>query len=334
MMKNSGPNMADIAKTLGISAISVSRALAGQQGVGDELRARVLRKAEEMGYLRQRGGEISRLLLLHQKPYLQDNSNFSRIIQGMENALQAENGVYDTEFIDKPKQESLLLPQKVEAGSRYGGVIFIGGFEKSYIDFICARISACVCFGGYSPARNRDSVWYDFAAAGYEQCGILVAGGHRKIGFLGGGRSYSNREKALGVKIALEENGLAVDEAWFVYSEEELQEKLLARLKAGEGPTGFVCQWDYIAVRLIRLLHENGVEVPRDISVTGQGNTEISSLCIPALTTLDPEIDYACASAVKLIQKRMADPLKPVETVLVRPTAIKRDSVRIIEKKE
>ena len=42
--------MADIAAKLGISIVSVSKALAGKEGVGEEMRARILATAKEMGY--------------------------------------------------------------------------------------------------------------------------------------------------------------------------------------------------------------------------------------------------------------------------------------------
>ncbi len=47
-MKSEKIKLSDIAKTLGISTISVSRALSGQEGVSDELRDKVLLKANEM----------------------------------------------------------------------------------------------------------------------------------------------------------------------------------------------------------------------------------------------------------------------------------------------
>ena len=43
--------MADIAEKLGISVVSVSKALSGQSGVGDETREKILKLATEMGYV-------------------------------------------------------------------------------------------------------------------------------------------------------------------------------------------------------------------------------------------------------------------------------------------
>ena len=42
--------MSDIAKRLGVSTVSVSKGLAGKDGVSEELRARILAAAQEMGY--------------------------------------------------------------------------------------------------------------------------------------------------------------------------------------------------------------------------------------------------------------------------------------------
>ena len=49
--------MADIAAKLGVSTVSVSKALAGQKGVSEEMRERIIRLAEEMGYQRPAGKE-------------------------------------------------------------------------------------------------------------------------------------------------------------------------------------------------------------------------------------------------------------------------------------
>jgi LacI family transcriptional regulator len=68
-VKNDKTKIADIAKALGISIISVSRALSGQSGVSSELRDRIMEKAREMGYVRLKSSNDLNFLVLHQKPY-------------------------------------------------------------------------------------------------------------------------------------------------------------------------------------------------------------------------------------------------------------------------
>lgn len=329
-MKSEKITMSDIAKALAISNISVSRALSGQEGVSEELRSKILMKASEMGYLRPKSSGDKKILVLHQKPFSQDSSNYSHMIQGIEKALQTAGCEYDVEFVDKSRQEKLYLPHKVAKGSGYDGVIFIGGFERAYVKFIAAKIKNQVFYTGYSPALDCDSVWYNFNNSAYKQCEYLINNGHERIGFIGSGTAYINKEKVLGIELALEEHDLPVRTDFFIEPEGSFEEKINALIYNGEGPTAYICQWDYTAIKLIKYLHEKGIRVPEDLSVIGGGNTEMASLCIPALTTLELHIDFACECAIELLLKRIDDPAKPYEAIRINSTLIERDSVKDI----
>ena len=198
-MKTEKITMSDIAKALAISNISVSRALSGQDGVSEELRNRILMKASEMGYLKPRDSGDNKILVLHQKPFIQDSSNYSYMVQGIEKALQAVGCEYDMEFVDKNRQEKLYLPNKVAKGISFDGIIFIGGFENEYVKFITSKIKNQVFYTGYSPSVECDSVWYNFNNSGYKQCEYLIKKGHRRIGFIGSNSAYINKEKSLGI---------------------------------------------------------------------------------------------------------------------------------------
>jgi DNA-binding LacI/PurR family transcriptional regulator len=329
-MKSEKIKLTDIAKALGISTISVSRALSGQEGVSDELRDKVLLKANEMGYLRTKSLEQNKVLVLHQKPFIQDNSNYSHIMQGMEKALQAAGCEYDMEFTDKNNQVKLSFPNKLQKGLHYDGIIFVGGFDNSYVDFITKKISNYVCYTGYSPSKDCDGIWYNFNNSGYKQCEYLIKKGHKRIGYLSNNNGYVSKEKVLGIISAMEDHGLTVQNEFFVYSEDDYEERIIKLIKKTSGPTAFICQWDYTAMKLIKNLHDHGIKVPEDISIIGHGNTEMSALCIPALTTMEIYIDYACESTVALLLKRLGRPDKPSENILIHSTLIERDSVRTL----
>jgi LacI family transcriptional regulator len=99
-MKNNKITINDIAETLGISTISVSRALSGQAGVSEELRGKIIGKAKDLGYVKTKNKEDINILVLHQRPYMQDNSNFSYKVQGIEKALQNIGAEYSVEFVE------------------------------------------------------------------------------------------------------------------------------------------------------------------------------------------------------------------------------------------
>lgn len=321
--------ISDIAKELGISAISVSRALSGQTGVGEELRNKILNKAKEMGYFKVKNCGDIKILVLHQKPFIHDTSNYSLKVQGIEKAIQKVGCEYDLEFVDKNHQEELYMPYKIQKGSSFDGIIFIGRFNGEYVNFISSRIKNQVFYTGYSPSFDCDSVWYNFNNSGYKQCEYLIKKGHKQIGFLGNSSVYKNKEKVLGITSALEDYNLSVRNEFFIY-EENFEDKILDLFNIKNAPTAIICQWDYTAIKLIKFLYENGIKVPDDISIIGSGNTEMSSLSIPALSTLELNIDYSCEVAVSLILKRIRNPQKPYENITINSVLVERESVKDI----
>ncbi|BCZ45466.1 LacI family transcriptional regulator [Clostridium gelidum] len=326
-MKIDKVKISDIAKALKISTISVSRALSGSAGVGEELRSKILNKAKEMGYFKEKTNEDIKILVLHQKPFVQDTSNYSHMVQGIEKAIQKVGSEYDLEFVDKEHREELYLPYKLQKGIKFDGIIFIGRFNSKYVEFISSKVKNQVFYTGYSPSFDCDSVWYNFNNGGYKQCEYLIKKGHTKIGFLGNSSVYKNKEKVLGITSALEDYELIVKDEFFIY-EENFEEKMLNLINSKDRPTAIVCQWDYTAIKLIKFLYEKGIKVPNDISVIGSGNTEMSSLSIPALTTLELNIDYACEVAVSLLYKRIRNPEKPYENITINSVLVERDSVK------
>ena len=325
--------ISDIACALDISAISVSRALSGKIGVGEELREKILIKAKEMGYTKSTNKNPYKILVLYQRPLLQDNSNFAYMIQGIERALQNMDIYYHTEFVDKNNQDKMQLPYKFLKENNFDGIIFIGKFNDDYIDFLRQKVKNHIFYTGYSPSCDFDSVWFNFNNGGYKQCEYLIKKGHRDIGFLGR-RSilFRNKEKVLGITSALEAYEIPIRTDFFTYIEESFEENfetsVMNLLMAKHKPSAIICQGDFIAVKLINLLHKKGIKVPEDISIIGSGNTEMSSLTLPTLTTLDLNIEYSCEIAVELLLKRINNPGKPCESITINSTLIPRESVK------
>lgn len=329
-MKTKKVTITHIAKALGLSPVSVSRALANQPGISDGLKAKIVEKAAEMGYVKPRKLAPARILVLHQKPYQHDNSNFSYMVQGIEKALQQADTDYSIEFLDKEKQSKLTLPYRLSKGFKFDGVIFIGRFNADYISLIHKEIPNLILYVGYSPAYDFDSVWFSFLHAGYKQCKYLIDRGHRRIGFIGDLGAYRNKEKKTGITSALEEHGLPVDESLFWERAEAVDGRLSGPITEGLLPTAIICDHDHTAVELIRGLRERGLNVPEDVSILSSGNTEVSAYSLPALTTMDLNIEYSCHTVVATLLKRVADPLKPAENIAVLSTLVERESVRNI----
>lgn len=325
--------ISDIASALDISAISVSRALSGKIGVGEELREKILEKAKEMGYMKSTNKNAYKILVLHQRPLVHDNSNFAYMIQGIERALQNMEIYYHTEFVDKNNQDKMQLPYKLIKEINFDGIIFIGKFNDDYIGLLKEKVKNHIFYTGYSPSCDFDSVWFNFNNGGYKQCEYLIKKGHKNIGFLGR-RSilFRNKEKVLGITSALEDYKIPIIKQFFIYVEEDFEENfessVMNLLMSEHKPSAIICQGDFIAVKLINLLYKKGIRVPEDISIISSGNTEMSSMTLPPLTTLDLNIEYSCEIALELLLKRINNPYKPCESITINSTLIPRESVK------
>lgn len=329
-LKNNKIGISDIAKALNISTMSVSRGLSGKNGISEDLRNKIEQKAKEMDYLKQKNDATINILVLHQKPFIQDNSNFSTMVQGMEKAVQQTKVEYSIEFVDKINQNNIYLPCKLSKGNSFDGVIFIGRFNEAYTQYIKQKIKNQVFYTGYSPSYDYDSVWSNFNNGGYKQCEYLIKKGHRNIGFIGNTDFFRNKERLLGITSALEDYKIPIREELLLNSDIDSEKNIIDLIKKDVKPTAIICQWDFTAIKLIKFLHENGISVPHDISVIGSGNTEMSTLCLPSLTTLDLHIEYSCEVAVALLLKRIANSHKPSENIAINSTLIERDSVKSI----
>lgn len=326
-MKKDKVTISDIAKELNISPISVSRALSGQSGVGCKLREKILKKASEMGYSKIKNNNLN-ILVLHQKPYLHNNSNFSYIIEGIETSIKNIGANYSFEFVSKESQSKMCLPLNLRKGKFFNGIIFIGDFDFEYSLLLKENVKNQVFYASCPPNYECDSVGINLINLGYKQCEYLIKKGHKNIGFIGNNSILGNTQKLLGISLAHKDYNLSLNNDFIIDSKMNLESCFNTLLNKKELPTAVICDFDFAAIRLIQFLYKNGIKVPDDISVIGNGNTQMSSLSIPALTTMDPNIQYLCKSAVDLLLKRIKNPNKPYEAILVNNVLVERDSVK------
>ncbi|AGK99153.1 LacI family DNA-binding transcriptional regulator [Clostridium pasteurianum] len=329
-MKENKITISHIADSLGVSSMSVSRALSGQAGVSDKLRNKVLEKAKELKYAKCKKASSISVLVLHQKALIDDNSNFSTRVQGIEKVLQQNDAQYDLEFVDKDKQNNMYLPYKLSKGTYYDGVILLGRFSLQYADFISNKINNLVFYTGYSPSYDYDSVWFNFNNSAYKQCKYLIDNNHKNIGYLGDMSRFRNKEMLMGITTCLEDYNIEVKNEFFINMKNNYRNEVIKLFSQKNRPTSIICGSDFIALELIKILHDIKINVPENVSIIGTGNTQISSLSIPSLTTADLNIEYSCEVVVDLLLKKISNPCKPKENISIYTSLVKRDSVRKI----
>jgi LacI family transcriptional regulator len=324
--------LATIAEILNVSPITVSRALSGQPGVGEELRERIINKAKELGYNRikciDKKYDNVEILLLVKHHFFSDNSNFGLMVQGIEKYIKKYAAEFTVEFVENEKQESLEMPYNLSRNNRFSGVILLGRFSDEYISLLREKVSNLVIFNSNSYEVDCDFVYFNFNRTGYKAAKYLIEKGHRKIGFIGVEGLFNNPQRFLGFSKALERYGIEIVEDYLINKASDMEDKIQQLIDQHNLPTAIICQSDNTALKLIKLLYDNGLSVPGDVSVIGIGNTEMSSISIPALTTFDLNIDYAAETAVRLLMNRISDRDRPYRVTYIDTKLVERQSVR------
>lgn len=146
----------------------------------------------------------------------------------------------------------------------------------------------------------------DDEAAAREMTGFLLDGGHTEIGFIAGHPDhYSSTLRLRGFKAALaaremDVGAASIEQGFNTFpSGLEAGRRLLAR---AEPPTAIFASNDDMAAGVLFAAHEAGIDVPRQLSVSGFDDTRLASTIYPALTTVhQPSYDMAFAATGLLI---------------------------------
>jgi LacI family transcriptional regulator len=320
--------IAQIAEALGVSSISVSRALSGSPGVSDELRERIRAKAEELGYKRGKKTSRKNVLLLIRRKFEADLSNFSLLVQSLEHYIRELGMGFSMEFVERAKQEENLLPVNLEKGHSFDGVILLGQFVDSYAVFIQKHVPNMVILNGTSDQVDADFVYFDFHRSGYQATQHLLEKGHSQIGLIGVEGRFNTCQRLNGYRKALAQAEIAFNPDYVIDAHEGLEEGVEDMIAAGNLPSAFVCNSDRTAIRLVKYLHEKDIAVPAQVSVIGSGNMEIASWVLPPLTTFDLNLDHACHVAATRLLARIEQPEVPEVTIFVNPDFVERKSVK------
>lgn len=336
-MKN-GVRMLDIAEKLGVSVVTVSNALAGRDGVSEQVRRQICDAAEEMGYKPSNTGGGKRknelpkigksVAILTSERFVGSMGTFYwELTANISNKLSSVNVLTVYECITRENEKKIVVPPTVTE-SRVDGVIVIGQVSRDYARAL-SEIELPLLFVDFYVSRyNVDSVNSDSFHGGYILTDHLVENGHKKIGFVGSLNTTSSiNDRFLGYIKCLMENGLEYRSEWLLEDRDDTG-TLFERIDFPDDmPTAFVCNSDETAFRVISALRSKGIRVPEDISVVGYDNYTVSNICIPAITTVEVDLEKMAAESVRIIVKKLESPDISEGRRIISGKLIVKDSV-------
>lgn len=323
--------MADIARSLGVSTVTVSRALAGKDGVGEAMREDILRLAADMGYQSkaaraQPGGETVGILISCRfigKGHSFYWNMYERVLERLSE--------YDAFGILEPvKEEDEArgeLPRLVRNG-RVQSLLVIGHLEPRCQQALLATGLPLVQMDEYAAGTGVDAVISDGYYGMYAMTDYLLRRGHRRLAYVGSvGATSSITDRYFGYCRAMQEWGLPVREDWVL--PDRKQGELFDVPIPEELPSAFVCNSDWVAQRLIQRLSERGIRVPEDVSVVGFDGFSPAPLSLE-VTTYAVDMDGMAGASVAQLMERLADPGRPRELQIIPGHLREGDSVRSV----
>ncbi len=335
-MKN-GVRMLDIAEKLGVSVVTVSNALAGRDGVSEQVREQICKTAEEMGYKPSNTGSKKKselpkmgktVAILTSERFIGSMGTFYwELTANISNKLSAANVVMMYESISRENEKNIVLPPVVTE-NRVDGAIVIGQLSRDYA-MALSKIEIPLLFVDFYVSRcNVDSVNSDSYHGGYMVTDYLVERGHKNIGFVGSLNTTSSiNDRYLGYRKCLMENNLPYNKEWILEDRNELGILFDNIDFPDDMPTAFVCNSDETAFRVIAALKSKGVRVPEDISVVGYDNYTVSNICIPAITTVEVDLMKMASESVDLMLKKLENPEYKEGRRIISGRLIEKNSV-------
>jgi LacI family transcriptional regulator len=327
----------DIAKGLGVSPTTVSRALNDHPAVNKKTKQRIFETAAEMGYRsnlfasnlrRQRTNTIGVIV-----PIL--NSNFqSSVMAGMEKvANEAGYNLIISQSMGTAQKE--VANAKTMFNSRVDGLLVSLANDTENIDhfepFFKKGIPV-LFYDRVAEHKQSTSVVIDNVQAAYKATTHLIEQGCRRIVHITGNlriNVYARRLK--GYKYALIDHDLPFDERLVIICDltEEAGVKAAEQiLKMDPRPDGVFVSNDFCAVNCMKALKQAGVRVPDDIAIVGFNNDPITRVVEPTLSTVNyPGYEMGEVAVRSLINYLDAvSDISITNTVTLRSELIVRES--------
>jgi DNA-binding LacI/PurR family transcriptional regulator len=309
----------DIAVSAGVAPMTVSRVINDSDYVSKEMRERVQRAIDKLGYrpnalarsLRSRRTHVVGILL-------SDIANpFSAQLAGSIQQVLLEKGY--TAFVsitESVQGEQAALDAFFD--HRVDGIV-VATVETVAGNEALARIAKqgmpIVGVGRAISQPAVDRVTTDSWRGAYQAVEHLISLGHKRIGFLGASVLNAGRLRRFqGFADCLQENGLPLAKELIVGPEAEFgpgystqadgYDGMKQLLSLSRPPTAVFARNDFTAIGAICAARDGGLTIPDDIALVGFDNVPLAAYASPPLTTVaQPTTEQGQKAALMLLER-------------------------------
>lgn len=329
-------NIAELARIAGVSAGTVSRALANKSVVNARTRERIQALARKHGFQvnqmasklrRQKTGVIGVVIPLgHDRRQHISDPFFMTLLGALADEL-TESG-YDLMLSRAIPQDDPSWLDRIVNSGMVDGVLMIGQSDQfEEIEAVARVYAPLVVWGSHKRGQIHCSVGTDNRAGGRLAAEHLLAQGHRSLVFLGDttGIEIAERYRGADAAVAAFGKGASLQHIPVHLSIDEMTDEIAVALTGLENDIdGIVAASDAIAMATIRQLDERGIRVPEDVAVIGFDDLPLARHTVPQLTTIKQDIAKGAAEMVKCLKARLAG--QEAKSLVMPPELVLRAS--------
>ena len=338
--------LADIAERLGVSVVTVSKALSGQKGVSEELRTKIKILADEMGYtpIHSPQGERPKSytigIITFEEYFTKFASFYWKMYQELATRVVRKNCFSMLEVISNFDEVNLIAPKMTEE-VRVDGIIVIGKPKKDYMKILYQNKKVPMVFlDFYDEEEIVDSIVSAGFYGMYRMTNYLIKKGHSRIAFVGTLMyTESITDRYFGYCKALLEHGIEQRPDW-VIKDRDYGDGLMgvgykyALPEDKDMPTAFVYNNDVAAYALIKQLEEKGYRVPEDISVVGYDDYLYAEFGDSKITTYSVDMGEMTKVALSCVIKRIENLAVNVAMHVINGKLIERATVKDLKEEK
>jgi DNA-binding LacI/PurR family transcriptional regulator len=332
----------DIAKALGLSTSTVSRALRDSHEISAETKGLVMDYAAKINYkpnpialsLKERRSRSIGVIVCEIA-----NSYFSQVINGIE-SIACDHGY---NVIIAQSQESLereMLNLQYLASRSIDGLIISVSTETqdfSYLRDLHQKGLPIVFFDRIVSDIETHKVIADNFKGAYDATRHLIDCGYKRIATLSNPATLSiGRERLSGYKAALTDNGMAINESFIKYCQhggmvlEEVEVALEDLFGGKDKPDAVLAVADKLTTGCLRYFSKNKVRVPEDVGLIGFSNSDLTELLSPPLSVIRQPAFEMGETAINLLLQMIESkrPVSSFETIVLPTEMLLRGSTK------
>jgi LacI family transcriptional regulator len=331
--------LSEIAIRAGVSTSTVSRVLNNKaHTISDELQQRVLAAVSELtpnkGLIKKNLDHVGlfsdRLVDPSVEPF-----HFG-IMAGIQAECQRQ-GIHFSYTLLKPEVETASFIQDKVKQNYIDGLLFMAVDNREFLENVLLLDLPAVLINARHLDLPLDAFLPDNFTGTTLAINYLINMGHRRILHLTDMKRGTIRSRHLAYRTTLEEAGIEYDPALILKAADVGAPEAYEAMKkflANDPPefTAIFCANDVSAIGVMKALREEGLVVPRDISVVGFDDIAIAEFTDPPLTTIRVEREALGAKALQGLLDRAANPQQLPYCLEMACKLVERESVARISK--